>query len=207
MMSALERQMTDNPVKPEAGETASDETLLAAIALGDRLAFRVLMERHAPKLTAVAQRVMGSPHEADDVVQDAFIKVWTKNAHWRADGTARFSTWMYRIVLNQCIDRKRKRSFVNLDDAGDPAFEGPDGQASVEKAGMSKTLSALIDSLPDRQAQALRVYYFAELSGPEAAQVMDLTLSAFEALLFRARKALRTALDQAGVKTMGDILA
>lgn len=182
----------------------SDEALVHAIAKGDRLAFRRLMERHGPTLLRAAQRILGSPGEADDIVQEVFLKVWVRPHMWRPDGSAQFGTWIYRVMLNQCIDRKRKRSHAALEDAGDPADEGPNAEDALARSGVKTILEQALGRLPERQALALRTYYYGEIKTQEAAAVMGLSLSAFEALMFRARRALKHALAELGIQDQGD---
>lgn len=189
---------------PEAG-SASDDDLLQAIAAGDRAAFKGLMERHARPMLAMATRVLGNPDDADEIVQEGFLKVWTMAPKWRADGAAEFRTWLYRVVMNLCLDRTRKRSFLSLDEAGDPADDGPGGlELAMAKQGRSVVGEAL-DEMPARQRQALALYYFSDLSAPEASKVLGLSVSALEALLVRGKRSLRVILSRRGITGMGDV--
>ena len=210
-MHAFPIPMTAGQPKPpqSTGETATpltDGALMAGIAQGDRVAFRRLMERHGARMLATAQKILGSARDADDVVQDAFIKVWSQAGRWQSLETAQFSTWIHRVILNQCIDRKRKRGFQPLEDAGDPAFDGPDGFDTLAVKSLARVLGDAIDALPDRQAEALRAYYYAELTAPDAAEIMEMSLSAYEALLFRARRALKSILAARGISSIGEVL-
>src|SRR5215470_12747794 len=105
-------------------EGEPDDRLMARIGTGDRAAFGVLVRRHVDRSLALAQRVTGSRADAEEVVQEAFLRVWTGRERWRPSvpGTrsALFTTWLYRVVVNLCIDRKRRRRFAALEEAGDP---------------------------------------------------------------------------------------
>ena len=183
-----------------------DDTLLQAVAQGDRLAFHQLMDRHARPMLALATRITGNPDDADEIVQDAFLKSWTLAAKWRVDGPASYGTWLYRVVLNACLDRKRRAPFSPLEDAGDPADPGTAGVDFVMERQRESVLAMAMADIPPRQSQALALYYFSDLSAPEAARVLDLSVSALEALLVRGRRALRDLLQRRGITGSGDLI-
>ncbi|MEO5335452.1 MAG: RNA polymerase sigma factor [Magnetospirillum sp. WYHS-4] len=189
----------------DRNDQENDDALLTAIAAGDRGAFRRLMERHARPALALAQRISGNAQDADDVVQEAFLKVWAVAAGWRSGGEARFSTWLYRVVVNLCIDRRRRRPLAPLDEAGDPADPAPDGADTAAAGQRRRLLLEAMAQLPSRQRTALALYYFAEVDGPESAYHLGLTVSALEALLVRARRGLRGYLLRRGLKNFGDL--
>jgi len=87
----------------------SDEMLMAAMASGDQRSLRILMDRHMIAAIRLSERILLSRSEADDIAQEAFFRVW-RNAARFDPGRARFKTWLYRIVVNLAIDRKRRRS-------------------------------------------------------------------------------------------------
>lgn len=198
----LERDKSDDP----AISAVADDDLLQRIADGDRAAFAQLMERHARPMLMLAQRVLGRVEEADEIVQDSFLKVWTQAGRWQVDGGAKFSTWFYRVVLNACLDRKRRKQPVGLEEAGDPADDRPGGLDVAVARQRSRLVGAALADLPERQRAALSLFYFSGLSGREAAEVLDLSVSATEALLSRGKQALRKALARRGVTGLGDVL-
>lgn len=184
----------------------SDDDLLTAIGSGDRRALEGLMNRHLPAVLALAQRMTGSPDDADDVAQEAFVRVWRSAHRWRRDGPARFSTWLYRVVVNLCLDRRRKGVTVPLESAPeevDPAPSGLDTTATREGAAV---VAAALAGLPPRQRAAVCLYYFGNISAPEAAEIMELSASALESLLVRGRRALRKNLSERGINKTGDLL-
>lgn len=183
-----------------------DDDLLRAAADGDRPAFRRLMDRHSRPMLALAQRVTGSAHDADEIVQEAFLKVWTMAPRWRPDGEAKFSTWLYRVVLNACLDRRRRVVFAPLEEAGDPADCAPGGLDQAMSRQCRAVIAAALEALPQRQRAALSLYYYGEVSAPQAARILDMSLPALEALLVRGKRALRKALLRHGVGGMGDIV-
>lgn len=166
-----------------------DHVLVSKIADGDHAAFSVLVLRHTDKHLAYAERVMYSRQEAEDAVQEAFIKLWAK-ANKFDPNTAKFTTWFYRIVLNQCLDRKRRKKPVALPEGFD-AIDDRDGPAeTLAESQRAKRVKEGVMALPEKQRQALTLCYFQGLSNKEAAEVLDLGIKAMESLLMRGRKAL-----------------
>lgn len=92
----------------------ADAELLDRLAAGDEAAFRALVERHIDRAYAIALRIVGNAADAEDVVQDTMLKVWTHRGRWQ-HGRAKFSTWLYRVVSNRCIDLRRKPRTENVD--------------------------------------------------------------------------------------------
>jgi RNA polymerase sigma-70 factor (ECF subfamily) len=178
---------------------ATDEELMMRVGNGDRVAFGDLVHRHLDRAVAVAQRVTGSRGDAEEVAQEAFLRVWTKAPQWRAaDGEfrgARFTTWLYRVVVNLGIDRRRRPTASPLEAAGDPADPADSALQSLEKAQLSAQVAAAVATLPDRQRAALTLCFYEGLSNREAAEILDLTPGAIESLLVRARRSLRQALS------------
>ena len=171
----------------------SDDALLAAIAGGDRIAFAALARRHAGRALRLAERVLGNPSDADEVVQEALLKVWTGAARWQPGG-ARFSTWFHRVVLNLCIDRRRRPAHAGLDAAPDLPHGAPPAWALVSRGQTARAVARALEELPARQRAAVALCYFEERSAAEAAGLLSLSVSALESLLARARRALRTRL-------------
>ena len=117
-------------------EPRSDELLMAAIATGDQFAFARLVERHLTRSVGLATRLMGSRADGEEVAQEAFARVWSHAARWRpmgGGGNARFTTWLYRIVVNLAIDRKRRPVHAAMDDVEEPADEAADGFAQIHQ--------------------------------------------------------------------------
>jgi len=177
-------------------ESQPDETLMVLVAARDQRAFRALMQRHMPRAIRLAQRIVNNPAEADDIGQEAFMRIWNHASSFDP-GMARFTTWFYRIVLNLSFDRTRKPRHRPIEDAAH--VEAPDA-APVEAiiAREQETLLArAMAMLPDRQRAAVALFHMEGLGGREAANAMGLTEKAFESLLARARLALRKHVEQA----------
>jgi RNA polymerase sigma-70 factor (ECF subfamily) len=89
-------------------EGPADHELMARAAKGDGQAFRILAGRHAERALRLARRILGNEAMAEDVVQDAFLRVWINASRWRPE--AAFRTWLYRIVVNLCLNARRRAS-------------------------------------------------------------------------------------------------
>lgn len=181
-------------------QDASDEELVALIGGGDRRAYHVLVERHGRRVLGLARRMMRNLAEAEDVSQDAFLRVWQKAGEWQPRG-ARFTTWLYRVVVNLCLDRKRRPTMAPIEAAGDPADSRPDAEQTLAKSQQDRHVASALQALPERQRAALVLSYYEGLSNAEAAGALELSVSALESLLVRARRALRQELQSRGVET------
>ena len=170
-----------------------DHVLTALVADGSTAAFSVLVTRHADRHLAFAERIMGVREEAEDALQDAFARLWTHAGRFQPE-RAKFTTWFYRIVFNQCLDRKRKRQHVALPDGFDAVDDrdGPDGELG-QKQRENVVKAALLD-LPENQRAAVTLCYFEGISNREAAEILEVNIKALESLLTRARKKLKTML-------------
>ena len=170
----------------------SDEALMARVARGDELAFRQLSRRHLPAMLGLARRILGNAADAEDVAQEAMLRVWTHAPRWQP--LAAFRTWLTRVVVNLCLDRKRRAPWVALEAAGeivDPAL-GAAGQA--EQHERERMLAAAIAGLPARQRSAIVLTYGGGMSNAQVADILDTTVSAVETLLVRGKQSLRRAL-------------
>jgi RNA polymerase sigma-70 factor, ECF subfamily len=171
---------------------ASDEDLMARIAQGDERAFRQLVARYAPRAVGLARRITRNEADADEIVQEALLRVWLNAPRWRP--TAAFRTWFYRVVVNLCLNRRRRAPMLALAAAGDPADSAPDAFARMQREEVDRRLIAAIAELPERQRVAIVLTYHEGLSNADTADVLETTVSSVEALLVRAKRALRDKL-------------
>ncbi|WP_244558502.1 RNA polymerase sigma factor [Tardiphaga sp. OK246] len=171
----------------------SDEELLDRLAANDETAFRCLVERHIDRAFGIALRLLGSRADAEDVVQDTMLKVWTHRGQWE-HGRAKFSTWLYRVVTNRCIDLHRRPRTDNVDAVPEPADIKPDAFSTMQRDEVAKLLEAAMQRLPEQQRVAVILSYHENMSNGDIAEVMNTTVSAVESLLKRGRQQLREIL-------------
>jgi RNA polymerase sigma-70 factor (ECF subfamily) len=170
----------------------SDEALMARVARGDEPAYRQLARRHLPVAVAVARRVLGNSADAEDVAQEAMLRVWTNAPRWQP--LALFRTWFRRVVVNLCLDRKRRAQWVDLEAAGEIVDPAANAGEQVERGERDELVQAAINELPARQRTAIVLTYSEGLSNAEVADALDTSVSAVETLLVRGKQNLRRAL-------------
>ncbi len=189
------------PALDQSGDSANrariraDQAMMAAIADGDQSAFATLMRDFAPPLLRFARATLAaSPAEAEEVVQEALVRLWQQAGAWRPDG--RVSTWLHQVAYRLCIDRlRRRRPSVDIDsveaDLADPA---PLPGARLVQLEDATAVQAAVASLPERQRVAIVLCHFQELTQAEAAGIMGIGEEAYESLLARGRRRLRAML-------------
>ena len=168
---------------------APDDAVLLAYANGDEEAARVLSLRLVPRVLAQATRMLADQAEAEDVAQEAMMKLWKIAADWR-QGEAQVSTWLYRVVANLCTDRLRKRRDVSLDQIAEPTDAQMSATSQMQETSRLTALANALAQLPDRQAQAVSLRHLEGLTNPEIAQIMDISVRSVESLTARGKKAL-----------------
>ncbi|WP_420854793.1 RNA polymerase sigma factor [Salipiger pentaromativorans] len=180
----------------DAMSDTSDESLLAAYAAGEPAAARALTLRLGPRAFGLAMRMLKDRAEAEDVAQEALLRLWRAAPGWRM-GEAKVSTWLYRVVSNLCIDRMRRRhgGHVDLDAVAEPEDPAPSVERSLQETARGTALQEALDRLPERQKQAVVLRHLEGLSNPEIAEIMDIGVRAVESLTARGRKALEGLLQ------------
>jgi RNA polymerase sigma-70 factor, ECF subfamily len=169
-------------------EVEDDAVLVDRVGEGDAAAYRELVRRHARKLQHYALRVTGSASDAEDIVQETFMRLYQNASRYRPE--ARLTTWLHRVAHNLAIDHLRARGrTAPLEDELEPA-DVPPAVELVEEKRRHEDVAAVLAELPERQRAALALVYLSELSGAEAADVLGISTSAVESLLARGRRAL-----------------
>lgn len=187
-VTALAKQQMNTMPDPTAG--VSDAALLVAFARGDAQAARDLTARLLPRVLAQATRMLTSQAEAEDVAQEAMIRLWKIAPDWQ-QGHAQVSTWLYRVVANLCTDRLRKRrGSVSLDQIAEPEDSTPNAATRIQTQTRLRALSDALAQLPERQAEAVALRHLEGLSNPEIAQIMDISVRSVESLTARGKRAL-----------------
>ena len=188
--------------------SVSDEILVKKSQKGDYPSFEGLVKRYEKKIYNLAYRIMGNKEDASDVLQETFLQAFKKLAGFK--GKAKFSTWLYRIAVNICLMRKRKRKkmeIVSLDvpiltkkedeikrELRDDWSESP--LATLENKEVKKTLSEAIDLLPEEYRTVFLLRGLNGMSNEEVAEVLKISLPAVKSRLHRARLFLRDKLSQ-----------
>lgn len=168
---------------------ASDEALLEFYAQGDAAAARALTLRLGPLAYRLAFRYLRDGAEAEDVAQEALLRLWKIAPEWRA-GEAKVSTWLYRVVANLSTDRLRKRRGVGLDEAPEMADDRASALDDMITRDRVAALQAALEQLPERQRIAVTLRHIDGLSNPEIAAAMETGVEAVESLTARGKRAL-----------------
>ncbi len=170
----------------------ADHDLIARVGRGDRQAFQLLARRHAARSLGLARRIVRNDAVAEEIVQEALLRVWINAPRWRPE--AEFRTWLTRIVVNLCLNEQRRPPTLPLAAVPDPVDFAPDAGADLERRERAARLAAAIDALPPRQRAAIVLTFHEGLGNAETAIALDASVSGVEALLVRAKRALRAAL-------------
>ena len=181
----------------------TEQELAARAGAGDTAAFEQLVRDHQNRVFSLAFRMVNDREEAEDLAQEAFLKAWQGLPSFQGDSS--FSTWIYRLTTNVCIDflRKQKRRrdiepVASLDDGDNPIPEpsdpGLDPHRQMEQAERSQVLSRGLRALPDHQRQILVMREISGLSYQEIGAALELDLGTVKSRIARARLALRKIL-------------
>ncbi|WP_170374625.1 RNA polymerase sigma factor [Ruegeria atlantica] len=177
----------------ECAADTTDDALLRQFAGGDAAAARQLTDRLGPRCFSVAMRMLGNRAEAEDVTQDAMMRLWQMAPKW-VPGQAKVSTWLYRVTLNLCVDLQRKKRPDCLDDVPEPEDEDLSATERLQEAARKDALQSALSQLPDRQRQAVILRHIEELPNPEIARIMGISTEAVESLTARGKRALAAIL-------------
>lgn len=176
-------------------DPAAEAALLEAYAAGDTAAAQSLARRYTPLVFAHAFRMLNDRAEAEDVAQDAMLRLWRQAPGWDAEGGASVRTWLYRVTANLCIDRLRKTRPEGLPEEFELADVTPGVEAQMQNAARRLALEEALMQLPDRQRQAMVLRHIDGLGNTEIAQIMDIGPRAVESLTARGKRALATLLS------------
>lgn len=168
-----------------------DHELLALIQEGSHHAFAALARRHTEQFYRLAYRYVRQKESAEDIVQEAFLRLWEDPSRWQPERNSKFTTWFYRIVVNLCLDWQKKKRPVELDEAVPILDPREPLDATLMRTQEQQILEKEIAALPERQRTALNLCFDEGLTNQEAAEVMGLNLKALQSLLMRAKTTLK----------------
>lgn len=191
-----DRDAERNPVE-------ADAALVARVGAGDSAACRSLMDAHLGRIHGFAWRMLGDAGDAEDVAQEAFLRLWRQAGRWRAE--ARVGTWLHRVAHNLCVDRLRKRRGDSGDQPPNLPDPAPGPAAERHRAQVARSIEAALARLPERQRAAIALVHYQELGNIEAADIMGVSVEAMESLLSRGRRGLRESLAGMRDDLMGDM--
>ena len=178
----------------------TDESLMERVQSGDHQAFAELVQRHTKRFYAAAYRVCSDQDRAEDIVQEAFLKLWQKPHMWKSGQGAKFTSWFYRVVTNTALDAMRKLKPEYGSDTLDIYEDGRQRQDDqMQQDQEQDILESAIQALPERQKLALNLCFYEGLSNKEAADIIGVGVKAVESLLMRAKARLKDELIRTGV--------
>ena len=168
---------------------------MTRLAAGDMVALGDLARRHQDKVLSLSYRVLGDWHRSEDVAQETFLRVYRAAKRYKPQ--AKFTTWLYRIVVNLCLDERRKQSktAATLEDA-DPAVLAESESNAAERKEVVELVKTAVAELPERQRMVVILHRYDGLSHSEISEVTGWTQSAVESLLVRAYANLREKLGK-----------
>ncbi len=171
----------------------SDIELMARLTRSDLSAIGELAHRHQHRVLELAFRTLGHWDLAEDVAQETFLRVYRAAGHYQPQ--AKFTTWLYRIVVNLCLDEQRKHAKAAIPlDAVAPEGLPMSHENPAEKKELAEVVRAAVQELPERQRLAVVLYRYDGLSHAEISEITGWSESAVESLLVRAYGNLREKL-------------
>jgi RNA polymerase sigma-70 factor (ECF subfamily) len=186
--------MTESSHQEETpGKRQTDEELMQRVAKGDKHAFTTLVQVHQNSIINFIWRLMGDNTRAEDLSQDVFLRVWKSAPKY--EKRAKFSTWIYRIAINLCLNKKRALKIKNMFLAPLPLKRQPQintdsttPENQLLKAEQTRLVFDILNTLPSAQRIAVTLRFYQGMSYAEISQILDRSIPAVDALLVRAKK-------------------
>lgn len=177
----------------------TDTRIIEEVRAGNIRRFSKLVDRHKNRAMTLAFRLIGAKEDAEEIVQDAFVRAFRNLGDFRGD--AKFTTWFYRIVYNLCMTRLRQRrtapDMVNMETVEERILADEEGMAvheRIDRADFQTLVQKEIQGLPERYRSAITLFYVQEMNYEEIAQVLGKPLGTVKTDLFRGRNILRRRL-------------
>ncbi len=174
-------------------ERHQDGELMSRVSAGDEGAYRELSTKYLERVLNYSYRIVGTSADAEEVTQEAFFRLWKDADRWKPN--AKVSTWLFRVAHNLCIDRIRRQKHIG----GEEVELGTDSvrpSRVLARRVVADAVKEAVETLPQRQREALILAHYEGLGNPEVASVLGVSVEAVESLLSRARRSLRTTLSQ-----------
>jgi RNA polymerase sigma-70 factor (ECF subfamily) len=185
----------DAAAKAGSGQGEDEGALITRVAAGEAQAFRTLVDRHLPMVLGIARRMLRDDAEAEDVAQEALLRLW-RNAAGLELGEGGVRPWLRRVASNLCIDRVRAQRNTSLGDALPEESEPASQMTELAERDLGRRVDAALKALPERQRLALTLFHYEGMSQIEVGSIMGISDEAVESLLARARRALKATLKE-----------
>jgi len=172
--------------------TLSDIEIIESVKKGNQPDFAVLVDRYKNKGFSLAVSIVKNEMEAEEIIQDCFMKVYKSIKKFRGD--SKFSTWFYRIVYNTSLTKiknKKRKIEENMTSIDDILTLQSENRIEINKNDLSKTLETIVEKLPKNYSTVINLFYLEELSCEDISKVMDISLNNVKVMLHRARTELR----------------
>ena len=179
--------------------TNSDQHYINKVLQGDNTAFAILVDRYKDLIFTLALRMVKNMEEAEEISQDTFLKVFKSLSKFKGD--SKFSTWIYRVGYNTCLDRlkknKRAHQTVAIDEFTEHQIKTLDNALdNMELEERKQAIQDCLQLLPSKDAYLITLYYFEELSLEEISKIIGVAANNVKVKLFRSRKKLATILKE-----------
>lgn len=172
----------------------ADELLMARVAVADREAYAELVSRFLGPLTWFGQRLLSKPEEAEDLVQETFLRLWTHAHQWQP-GRGKVTTWLHTIMHNLCIDHHRRDRSDTSGELDKVLEAGATPDGTLAEDDRARAIHLALAALPERQRSAIVLCHFQGFSNRDAAEVIGVSVDALESLMARGRRAMRERLN------------
>lgn len=168
-----------------------DESLVQRIREEKHEAFAELVNRHSRRFYGIAYRFLFNKDDAEDIVQEAFLKLWERPEIWDKSKQAKFTTWFYKVVTNLCLDHNRKKKPIPLSAEVQLVDNRPGQEVLLQDRQKQALLVRFIRELPERQQLALNLCFYEGLSNREASEIIGVKVKALQSLIIRAKTTLK----------------
>jgi RNA polymerase sigma-70 factor (ECF subfamily) len=168
-----------------------DASLIQEIQQGSHEAFATIVNRHTNRFYRIAYRLVFNKGDAEDVVQEAFLRIWERPQLWNPSRQAKFTTWFYKVVINLCLDLNKRKKPLHLPEDMEILDRNPGQDALLDIHQEQALLDGFIKQLPARQQLALNLTFYEGLSNQEAADIIGIKVKALQSLIMRAKGTLK----------------
>lgn len=168
-----------------------DASLMHQIQQGNHEAFATIVNRHSNRFYRIAYRLVFNKGDAEDMVQEAFLKLWERPQLWNPSKQAKFTTWFYKVVINLCLDFNKKKKPLDLPEDMDLLDRHPGQDVLLGIHQEQALLESFMKQLPERQQLALNLSFYEGLSNQEAADIIGIKVKALQSLIMRAKTTLK----------------